>query len=254
MTTISIAGTTYTCPFRGAVPPLTDEEEEQLRADILAQGVLVQVVATETNEVLDGYHRLKIAADLGQSDVPIKVVPGLSAEEKLALAIDLNLHRRHLTRQQIREIVARTLRAEPSRSNNAIAKEIGVDDKTVGAVRVDLEEASEIPKSIRRRGRDGRTCSVKSRAVSESTPSKPFAGDHRGNCRGPFRWWSELAMMSRTAKGLAEDVMRQKKLKPAERTLEPVQKIAGRFRQLAEWLDEMVASTGGQDQPRCKEA
>jgi ParB-like chromosome segregation protein Spo0J len=209
------------------------------------------VLVSEDDEVLDGHHRMRIAADLGLSDVPIQVVTGLSPAEKRALAIDVNLKRRHLTARQKRALVAQKLKADPTRSNNSIAKEVGVDDKTAGAVRADLEASSEIPMSSRRRGRDGRTCSVKSPAVNESRPATSVLRLSRGDRRGSCWSWPDLEMLSREAKGIAEHLMSLRRLKP---DLEAVQKIAGQLRQLAVRLEEMVASAGGPGQDMHKDA
>ena len=42
-------------------------------------------------------------------------------------------------------------------SDGKISKHVGVDDKTVAKYRAELQSTSEIPKSSRRTGRDGRT-------------------------------------------------------------------------------------------------
>ena len=73
-----------------------------------------------------------------------------------AYVISTNLHRRHLTAEQKREIVAALLKANPERSNNATAKIAKVDDKTVGAVRAQLERRSEIPNVSTRTDSKGR--------------------------------------------------------------------------------------------------
>jgi hypothetical protein len=238
-TTIMCNGTTYACPFADAVPPLTPDEESDLRSDISRRGVVTSVLVSEDHEVLDGHHRMRIAAALGQPDVPIQVVPGLSAAEKRALAIDLNLKRRHLTARQKRALVAQKLKADPTRSNNSIAREVGVSDKTAGAVRADLEESSEIPKLDRRQGLDGRTRSVK----SESAPvERPVALEHtRGRGRGPYPWWPELRSIGRDAKEWAENLLSLRRTKISERTLEPVNKLAGQFRGLVERLNRLIA-------------
>ena len=62
-----------------------------------------------------------------------------------AYVISANVHRRHLTAEQKREIIAAVLKAQPSKSNRTIAKQTKVDHKTVGAVREKLEAGGEIP-------------------------------------------------------------------------------------------------------------
>ena len=44
------------------------------------------------------------------------------------------MHRRHLTAEQKREIVAKVLKAQPEKSNRTIASQTKVDHKTVGSV------------------------------------------------------------------------------------------------------------------------
>jgi hypothetical protein len=60
--------------------------------------------------------------------------------------ISLNIHRRHLSAEQKRELIARVLKARPAASNRQIAEQLRVTtDKTVGAVRKELEARAEIP-------------------------------------------------------------------------------------------------------------
>src|SRR5262249_54398128 len=73
-----------------------------------------------------------------------------------ARVVSLNLHRRHLTAAQKRAVVAALLTEQPTRSNRAVAAAVGVDDKTVGAVRRDLEGRAEIPHGESRTDTKGR--------------------------------------------------------------------------------------------------
>ena len=52
-----------------------------------------------------------------------------------AYVVSANLHRRHLTLEQKRALVAKLLKANPTKSNVQTAKLAKVDDKTVAAVR-----------------------------------------------------------------------------------------------------------------------
>jgi ParB-like chromosome segregation protein Spo0J len=121
MKTLTIDKVTYTCPFSDLMPPLTAEERTELKADIEKNGVLCDVIVTDENEVIDGHHRLALAIELGLTAAPMKVVTGLTADEKQRRAENLNLHRRHLAQEQKQAIIVRQLQADPSRSNNAIA-------------------------------------------------------------------------------------------------------------------------------------
>jgi ParB-like chromosome segregation protein Spo0J len=87
------------------LPPLTDREYAELVADIREHGVVVPVVEDEAGNVLDGYHRLRAVAELRAEgvavpDPPVVVRSGLTEAQKVAVALGLNLHRRHLTEYQ----------------------------------------------------------------------------------------------------------------------------------------------------------
>src|SRR5690606_13273769 len=115
---------------------LSQEEYEALKVDIAQRGVQVPVEYDEDGNILDGYHRVRACLELGITDWPKVVRRGLSEEQKIEHALALNLHRRHLTREQRREVVAR-LRMQ-GWSLRRIADRLGVSD---GTVRNDLELA-----------------------------------------------------------------------------------------------------------------
>lgn len=154
---ITIGGVEYQTPYADLLPPLTTEEYEELRTDIIQRGIIVPVVLDELGNVIDGQHRLKIAAELGLLDIPFEIRPGMVNSEKEALAWDLNAHRRHLSQAQKRDVLARILLRMPEQSNRQIARQAGVDDKTVGSVRAELVSGAEIPHLEMLRGKDGKS-------------------------------------------------------------------------------------------------
>ncbi len=79
--TIMFNECTFKCPFADALPPLKPEERDELRENIRQHGVIVPIKVDEQDNVLDGHHRLEIAVELGLTDIPVKVVPGLSEAE-----------------------------------------------------------------------------------------------------------------------------------------------------------------------------
>lgn len=125
------------------LPPLTDDEYAALKADITENGVLVPIVYDQNGDIIDGHHRAKIAAELGIIDVPTKTVEIDDEEHGRRLARVHNLARRHLSRQQRRQLIAEEITADPDRSDRAIGRLLGVDHKTVGSVRREL--AGEVP-------------------------------------------------------------------------------------------------------------
>jgi hypothetical protein len=73
-----------------------------------------------------------------------------------AYVISANVHRRHLTAEQNREVIAELLKERPERSDRETAKIARVSDKTVGAVRAKLEGRAEIPHVAARMDAKGR--------------------------------------------------------------------------------------------------
>jgi ParB-like chromosome segregation protein Spo0J len=117
------------------LPDLAEDEYEALKADIAERGVQVPIERDETGAVLDGHHRLRACEELGITEYPTIIRTGMDEDEKRRHVLALNLDRRHLTREQKRELVARLLVATPEVSNRQIAEQAKVSDHTVADVR-----------------------------------------------------------------------------------------------------------------------
>ncbi len=159
--------------------PLSAEDRERLKKDIQAAGEIRDPIKVYFDKkgvcrILGGRNRWEISRELGWDLVPVEVYD-LKPAQRRELAIMDSLARRHLTREQKRKIVEMFLKNDSELSNSAISKKVGVDDKTVGKVRRDLESTSEIPKLEKRKGADGRvrksTPAREKRSVVEDTPS-----------------------------------------------------------------------------------
>jgi len=106
------------------LPPLSEEEYNALKEDIAKRGVLVPVEYDEDGNILDGHHRVKICEELGIKNWPSIVRIGMSEEEKTEHVLALNLDRRHLTREQRRELVAKL--REQGWSLRRIGEKVGI--------------------------------------------------------------------------------------------------------------------------------
>jgi hypothetical protein len=160
-----MSGVTLSAGRYQALPDMPPEQFEALQADIAERGVLTPIDVDETGAILDGHHRYRACVALGLHDFPTVVRLGLSEDEKRAFARKSNALRRHLTRAQVRLLVADQLRDTPKWANNRIGTALGVDSKTVATVRARLEATSEIPKLERLIGADG-----KSRPTTQPRP------------------------------------------------------------------------------------
>jgi hypothetical protein len=84
-------------------------------------------------------------------------------------ATSANLHRRHLTTDQRRDLIAKLIKAQPSKSDRQIAEQTKADHKTVGKVRAALEATGEIPQLTKTTGKDGKARKKPAQPISTTT-------------------------------------------------------------------------------------
>ena len=135
-------------------PNLADDEYEALKADIAERGVLVPVEYDEHGNILDGHHRVRACGELGIKDWPTVTRGGMDDEAKAEHVLTLNLSRRHLTREQRRELVKK-LRIERGWSLPRIAERLGVSYGTVQSDAKQAVSSDNLPPRIE--GSDGKS-------------------------------------------------------------------------------------------------
>ncbi|MFA7386055.1 MAG: DNA N-6-adenine-methyltransferase [Thiohalobacteraceae bacterium] len=157
---IKIDDCTFRFPYHHLFRPLLAAEYDDLKESIRKHGIQspVKVVVQDgpglVLDVLDGEHRVRIAAELGIPAIDIKrehVVGDQAVYDELAR--ELNTARRHLTVEERRE-QAVALRTE-GQSYRKIGERLGVDEKTI---RLDVKAAGaeySAPDTVT--GRDGKT-------------------------------------------------------------------------------------------------
>jgi hypothetical protein len=163
-------------PAAALFPPLSDDERAVLVTSVRANGLRMPVQLVRDDKglsLLDGQNRLDALTEAGfrfvgaPGEIPSVYSPAGKPlqrwcetldhpSEPFEIVVELNILRRHLTRAQARDLIARLLRDAPERSNRDIAALIHKDHKTVGAVRRGLEAANAIPRVERTVGHDGR--------------------------------------------------------------------------------------------------
>jgi hypothetical protein len=161
---------------------MSDAELDELAADIKSNGLASQIVLWEDGEgevwLLDGRNRLEaceragVGQDFRDEDGSLDARAfRVVADDPVPFVISANVRRRHLTTAQKRDTIAKLLKLAPERSDRQIAKDVGADHKTVGAVRSKSETSGEIPHSRERVGADGRTTkATKPRPKSKAKP------------------------------------------------------------------------------------
>ena len=131
-----------THPLANLLPLMDEDQFDGLVGSIRREGLLEPIVLYESR-VLDGRNRYRAAKEAGYkfSDRDfVQLNAGVNPKEFVYSA---NIQRRHLNRDQKQDLILRFLKQSPEASNRAIAKLVGVDDKTVGAARDKLAKIAE---------------------------------------------------------------------------------------------------------------
>ena len=109
-----------------------------LKASIAREGIHQPIVRYE-GMILDGRNRYKAGIEVGYKfkDTDFNEFKGTPAEAK-AFVMTTNIHRRHLTSEQKRELIKVELKENPGLSLREIAERCGVTHPTVSKVRDEL--------------------------------------------------------------------------------------------------------------------
>jgi hypothetical protein len=164
-------------PAADLFPMMSEAELDELAADIAEHGLRQQIVFAYLGEgLVDGRNRLAAIARIADQerrkqcwDDAFRGARTLYSDDPYAYVVSANIHRRHLTTEQKRDLIAALLQAKPERSDRATAKIAHVDNKTVAAVRSNLEAREEIPHVTTRADTKGR----RQPAVKPPRPQKP---------------------------------------------------------------------------------
>jgi hypothetical protein len=140
-------------PAAELFPMLGDAELQDLGADIRKRGLLFPIsIYGKTGELLDGRNRLA-ACEIAEVEPSRYCYPG---DDPVGFVLAANVHRRHLTAEQKRDLIAKVLKLDPKKSDRQIAKAVKVDNKTVAKVRREEEGREEIPHVEKRTDSKGR--------------------------------------------------------------------------------------------------
>jgi hypothetical protein len=190
-------------PAANIFPMMSDDELVALGEDIRKNGLEVPIAILFDNEkpvLLDGRNRLaamervgvclddvaKLGCDHGRwfSVVTEQCDDGELDTFKVSFVVvktdpaeyvaSVNLHRRHLTAETKRDLIAKLLKENPERSDRAVGKVAQVDHKTVGVVRREEETRGNIRHVEKRIDNKGRAQpATKSKQVTAPAPETP---------------------------------------------------------------------------------
>jgi hypothetical protein len=148
-------------------PLMTDEEFDALVIDIKANG-LREKIDLYQGKIVDGRNRYRALLQLGidpsadpktyfRKAIYIKTVSGKNNDDAVrSYVISRNLHRRYLTAEQKRELIAKLLKAQPEQSDRQIAKQVKASHSTVAKARKEAEATGQARPVEKRVGADGK--------------------------------------------------------------------------------------------------
>jgi hypothetical protein len=153
-------------PAADLFPMMSDEELDALGADIKKNGlrrrVSFVVAGGGEHQLLDGRNRIEAIVRVSDLTVDLNKIADIHTEKCIgdpyAYVISSNIHRRHLTVEQRRELIAKVLKTEPGKSDRQIAETVKASPTTVGTVRKEMEATGQLSKldSSVRKGADGK--------------------------------------------------------------------------------------------------
>src|SRR5262249_48606719 len=164
--------------------PLTEGAEfDTLVADIKANGLREPIVLFE-GKILDGRNRYRACPAAGAEPDFIEGDGGLPGTISIChltgsswmgdaaeYVISANIHRRHLTAEQKREIIAELLKADPSKSDRQIAKTVKASPTYVGKVRAEKEATGDVSTVDTRTDTKGRAQPAKKKPATKPAPT-----------------------------------------------------------------------------------
>jgi hypothetical protein len=178
-------------PAAELFPRMTPEELRALGEDITANGLMSPIVLWQPDlnspaKLLDGRNRLDAVALVRRQPVRIEPLGGVKrwrivlrdsreiggadrvivldkSVDPYAYVISANIHRRHLTAEQKRELIAKLIKATPEKSDRQIAETVKASHHTVGAVRSKMESRGQVAHVEKRTDSKGRKQTAKRR-------------------------------------------------------------------------------------------
>src|SRR5262245_30491357 len=147
-------------PLADIFPLMEGAEFEELVADIRARGLREKIDLYE-GKIVDGRNRYRALQQLGiepnanyfrkaiyahSVGGEIAAHEGNNDDRVRAYVISKNIHRRHLTQDQKRDLIAKLVKATPEKSDRQIAQTVKASPTTVGTVRAEMENNGEVSK------------------------------------------------------------------------------------------------------------
>jgi hypothetical protein len=183
-------------PAAEMFPPMATDELREPGEDIKRSGLTAPIVFSGSGpcdrQLLDGRNRLDAMEAVGlrvldeegqltcgREDVSFFLADGSPAIvyvgdiDPYAYVLSANLHRRHLTAEQKRDLIAKLIQAQPERSNRQIAEQVKASHPHVAKVRAEMEAAGDVETVTTSIDTKGRKQPAKKKAKQRAAAPEP---------------------------------------------------------------------------------
>jgi hypothetical protein len=140
-------------PAADLFPMMSDADLDALAKDIAENGLLHPIVWFR-DQLIDGRNRVAAVARITdkkrRDEITAewrdgkKCIVQMMLPDPLGFVISANLHRRHLTAEQKREMIAKLIKTQPEKSDRQVAEQVKASPSTIGAVRKKLEQTGDV--------------------------------------------------------------------------------------------------------------
>jgi hypothetical protein len=143
-------------PLADNFPMIGKDELRELADDIQRHGLREPIVLFD-GMILDGRNRYKAATVIKHPLTPANFKTLPADTDALAYVISANIRRRHLSAEQKRDLIAKLIKADPTKSNRQIGEQTKTSHHTVEDVRADLESTGQVAQLEKTTGADGKS-------------------------------------------------------------------------------------------------
>jgi hypothetical protein len=165
-------------PLANTFPLLEGGEFAALVEDVRVYG-LIEPITRYESMILDGRNRYRACIAAGV-EPRFREARGLGSHaEAVAFVISANVHRRHLSMEQRRDLIAKLLKAKPEQSDRRIAGIVHVSPTMVGGVRKRLEETGDVSNLDTRIDSKGRAQPAKKPPKAKSPAAQAYAAKRK---------------------------------------------------------------------------
>jgi hypothetical protein len=166
-------------PLADIFPLMEGDEFDELVGDMKRRGFRPQFpIVTFEDRILDSRNRAR-AADKASVEPNYTEFQG-KAEDIERFIIQANIHRRHLTVGQRRDLLKKLLKLTPEQSDRSLGRMTKLDGKTVALERRKMQATAEIPQLERTIGKDGKARKRPAKKKKTKIPEQQTAAKATG--------------------------------------------------------------------------